>query len=908
MKRAKAIYGALLHGYPAPFRHEYGDQMSLMFTEQLDEARRARAWKRETLLWLQAVRDLFTIAPKEHWHVIQQDLRHAVRTMIARPGFAVIAILSLALGIGANTAIFSLWNSVLYGSLPMVGNPEGLVMLTIPTSSGLWRGRWDSRTEGPRPWVSYAEFLDLRDHATSFASLMASESSLSEWQVRIDGGAPEEIRGRLVSGAFFQVLGVRPALGRLFTTREDEGEPPYAVISHAYWRRRLGGRPDVLGRSLTLSNTPVTIVGVAPAGFVGESSGQQPDLWLPLRLQPRVIRGSDWLRETPPDKVMWLHVFGRLKPGVTHAQAEAEANAVLQSNLEAFYGATTEERRREFLDQRLVLSSGARGSSGTLEQFSSSLSMLLAAVGILLLIACANLANLLLARGAARQSEIAIRVSLGASRGRLVRQLVTESLALAAMGGVAAIAVAYALHGVFLGMLQEAEPVFFVDLNVNVQVLTFGLAATLAAAFAFGLLPAWQMTRGDTAAHLKDHSRGAIGSVREMGSSRWLVSVQLALALPLLVAAGLLARTVYNLQNPDLGFRTERLLLAHVSMGELVLDVTRRDNLLREMRARLQRIPGVDTASFSMLGVLTSAMSTATIDVEGSALTSERGRDSALDRVAAGYFTTLGIPLRIGRDIADTDRIDSPRVTIVNEAFVERYFSGRHPLGLRVTTIDDNGGRVPYEVVGVAVDAHTHALRGEVEPRFFVPAEQRPSLGTTRTFLIRTFSSPAPLIPAVREALDQIDPGISVTDVSPTEDRIAVLTAEERTIARLASIFSVVALTLAAIGLYGVLSFGIARRASEIAIRIALGARPRRVVAMILRESFALVVAGLAAGGALGYLGSRLIANRLYGVRPDDPLTMGTATAVLIVVALGAAYLPARRASRVDPIAVLHQG
>jgi predicted permease len=427
------------------------------------------------------------------------------------------------------------------------------------------------------------------------------------------------------------------------------------------------------------------------------------------------------------------------------------------------------------------------------------------------------------------------------------------------------------------------------------------------AALAFGLLPAWQMTRGDAAAHLKDHSRGAVGSVREMRSGRWLVSVQLALSLPLLVGAGLLVRTVYNLQNPDLGFRAERLLLARVNLGEIVQDVTRRDNLLREMRTRLERIPGVESASFSMLGLLSSAMSTATIDVEGSALTGERGRDSALDRVGAGYFTTLGIPLRIGRDIADTDRLDSPRVTVVNEAFVERHFSGRHPLGLRVTTIDDNDVRVPYEVVGVVADAHTHALRGEVEPRFFVPAEQRPSLGTTRTFLIRTFSSPAPLIPAVREALDEIDPGISVTAVSSTEDQIAVLTAEERTIARLASIFGVVALTLAAIGLYGVLSSGIARRASEIAIRIALGARPRRVVSMILRESFALVVAGLAAGGALAYVGSSLIANRLYGVAPDDPVTLATATAVLIVVALSAAYLPARRASCVDPIAVLHQ-
>jgi len=402
--------------------------------------------------------------------------------MAVKPAFTVVAILSLALGIGANTAIFSLWNGVLYAPLPGVHRPEGLVLLTDPGASGMVRGR----LSGARRWLSYAEFERLRDHATGFSGLMASQSRLNTWQVRVDGGSPEETNGRLVSGEFFGVLGVHPAIGRLFTITEDRGEPASAVISHAYWQRRFGGRPDVIGKTLIVRDTPVSIVGVTPAAFVGETSGKQPDLWLPLRLQPRVLPGGDWLHEKPPDKVMWLHVFGRLKPDMTYAPAEAQANAVFQTGLESFYGA---ERRHELGDQRLRLQPGARGASASRDELSSSLTMLLASAGVLLLITCANLANLLLARGAARHTEIAVRVSLGASRQRLIRQLVTESLALATTGGIAAIAVAYVMHGALVRMLQETEPGFFTGFAFTLPVLVFVLAATLVAALVFGALP-----------------------------------------------------------------------------------------------------------------------------------------------------------------------------------------------------------------------------------------------------------------------------------------------------------------------------------------------------------------------------------------------------------------------------------
>lgn len=907
MMRAKAVYRALLHCYPAAFRHEYGDQMLLMFAEQLSVARRTGGHLEQAALWVHTIWDALTIAPKEHGHLLLQDLRYALRTMTAKPSFSAVAVLSLALGIGANTAIFSLWNSVLYSSLPAVHEPWQLVMLSNPDASGMWTGRWDGRTDGPRSWLTYGEFEQLRDHAEGFSALMASQSSFITWQVRFEGSASEEARGRLVSGGFFQVLGVSPAIGRLFMTADDGAETPSAVISYNYWQRRFGGRSDVLGKTLTVRNARLTIIGVAPPRFVGETSGQQPDLWLPLRLQPGVLPGNDWLHERP-DKVMWLHVFGRLKPGVGLAHAEAQANAVFQAGLESFYGGTlSEERRREFLDQRLRIRPGARGASPTRSEFSHSLTALLAAVGLLLLIVCANLANLLLARGARRKPEIALRLSLGASRERLIRQLVTESLALAAVGGVAAIAVAYVFHGALVRMLAESDPRFHMSFALDPLVLAFVLAATLAAALVVGVLPASQVTKIDAGATLKEQSRGAIGSFRQMRSGRVLVSLQLALSLPLLVGAGLLARTAYNLQRADLGFPAERLLLVRVDLREAAADNTRLDSLLRELLGQFQRIPGVRAASFSHLGVFTGGNSSATIEVEGYAPKGDNDRGSARDAVGPGYFSTLGVPITLGREILESDGGDAPKVCVINEAFAKRFFDERNPIGMRLTSVDDEDIRTVYQVVGVAKNARTQSLRGDVEPRYFLPAKQPPPSATSPTFLIRTATDIAPVTAAVRETIQRVDAALPIMSARSIEEQMTPLTAQDRTTAELAVVFGFVALTLAAIGLYGVISYGIAGRTGEIAIRIALGAQRGRVIAMILRETFGLVGAGLALGGGLAYAASRLIDSQLYGVAPQDPLTLAMATALLLLVALSAAYLPAQRASRLDPMAALRQ-
>ena len=832
-----------------------------------------------------------------------QDLRYAWRTMASSPGFSAVAILSLALGIGANTAIFSLWNGVLHATLPAVQRPEQLVMLSNPDDSGSWTGRSD----GVRRWLTYEEFEQQRDNAEVFSAVMASQSSLSSWQARFEGDAWEEISGRLVSGGYFQTLGVGAAIGRVFTAAEDRTATPDAVISDDFWRRRFGGRSDVLGKTFIVRRTTFTIIGVASRGFIGETSGQQPDLWFPLRMQPSVLPGRDRLRDSPPVKAMWLHVFGRLKPNVTTTQAEARANAIFQAGLESFYGAAASgERRRQLLNQRLQVRPGARGASSTRREFSQSLTALLAAVGVLLLIACANLANLLLARGTARKPEIAVRLSLGASRGRLIRQLVTESLALAAMGAAAAIAVAAILHGALVRMMAESDSDFRIAFALDPLVLAFALAATFTATLLFGVLPAWQVTKTDVGASLRELTRGAIGRFGQLRSGRVLVSLQLALSLPLLVGAGLLARTVHNLQRADLGFPADRLLLVRVDLGEAGYDSARQGSRLRDLVEEIQRIPGVRAMSFSQLGVFSGGESASTIEVEGYTPNTDDDRESALDVVGPGYFATLGAPMALGRDILESDQAGAPNICVINEAFVKRYFETRNPIGMRMTVIDE-GKRTAYQVVGVAKNVRTHDLRGAVEPRYFLSAAQRPASATSPTFLIRTTTETAPVMAAVRKTIQRFDAALPIVSAASIEEQIAPLTAQDRTTAQLAVVFGCVALTLAGIGLYGVLSYGIARRTGEIAIRIALGARPARVISMILGETIGLVAFGLGLGGALAYPASRLIDSRLYGVAPQDLLTLTLSTGLLVVVAIGAAYLPARRASKLDPMAALRQ-
>jgi predicted permease len=895
--RRVGVYRTLLWCYPASFRREYGTEMVRAFAEQVREAR-GRGWRAEASIWLHTVLDLFSTAPREHAYVMRNDLRYAARTLASNPAFAAVAILSLALGIGANTAIFSLLNSIRLSALP-VSNPHELVILTDPGSAGVAVGRWG----GERGLLTYGEFEQLRDQSASFSGLMACQSSLERVQARVDGGEPEEIQARMVSAEYFTTLGVSAALGRLFGEDERaEGGAPHAVISYDYWQRRLGGRADVLGVKMVIRQGAFTIVGVTPPSFFGETVGQRADAWLPLSMQATLLPGRDWLHDTPGDvaKVMWLHVFGRLKPGTTIEQAQAEVNPIFQRGLATYYGgsALTPADQKRFLDQRLRLRPAGTGASQIRGQFSEPLLMLLAAAALVLLIACANLGNLLLARTTARSREISVRLALGASRGRLMRQLLTESLLLALLGGLTGLAAAFVLRA---GLLRLVSDSIVLPTTPDARVVGFAFTLTLAAGLMLGLLPALRATKTNAAAGLKEQGRGLTGSAAWLRVGKFVVVGQLALSLPLLVSAGLLVRTLTNLQQVDLGYAKERLLMVRVDVQTAGYEEPRRLALFEQLLHRIRVVPGVAAVTYSEHGLFTGNDSGDRVVVEGYVPQGDDDEGSSWDTLGPGYFSTLGIPIMLGRELSQQDQRAGSNVCVINEAFAKQFFEGRNPLGMHVTRVFGDQ-QDTCRIVGVAGDSRSRArsIRGEIEHRFYLPA----TAPGTVSFAIRTPTEPSNVIADVRRAVLQVDPNLPIT-ARPLTELLDERMVQDTLLARLSIAFGIVALLLSAIGLYGVLSYGVARRTNEIGIRKALGAQHGAVMAMILRETGVLLVVGLAAGVALSAAGIRLITSRLYGLEPTDPVTFAVALAVLSCVALVAAGLPAYRASRVDPLVAL---
>ena len=721
--------------------------------------------------------------------------------------------------------------------------------------------------------------------------------------VRVDGGAPEEIGARMVSAEYFSTLGVPALLGRTFAAADDPAEP-YAVISYAYWQRRFGRRADILGTKMAIRQGVFSIIGVAPPSFFGETVGQRPDVWLPLTVQPAVLPGRDWLHDKPGDvgKVMWLHAFGRLKPGITVEGAQAAANVVFQQGLAAYYGSVlTPESRKEFLNQRLTLRPAATGASQLRAQFAEPLTMLLTAAGLVLLIACANLGNLLLTRATARTREISVRLALGASRGRLMRQLLTESIVIAFAGGVAGLAMAWILRA---GLLRLVSDSVELPAAPDTRVLVFVFGLTLVAGVTLGLLPCLRIMGMNAVAGLKEQGRGLTSSVAWLRAGKLIVVGQLALSLQLLVGACLLLQTLYNLQQVDLGYAKERLLIVEVDPETGGYEPSRRLALFQRLLERVRSAPGVRAATYSNNGLFSGSDSGDQVVVEGYTRKGDSDRNSRYNHVGPQYFSTLGIPLLLGREITERDQPSSGKVCVINEAFAKLFFAGRNPLGMHVTQVYANQ-RNTFEVVGVARHSRGNNLRGDVEHRYYVPAAQPIDAQDGASFAIRTVAEPSSVIATVRRAILTADPNLPITVARPLGEIIDDRMVQDRLLARLSIAFGVVALLLSAIGLYGILSYGVARRTNEIGIRKALGAQHGAVMAMILRETGLLLVVGLVTGAALSVAGMRLIASRLYGLAPTDPLAFGAAIAVLIGVALLAAGLPAHRASRVDPLVAL---
>jgi predicted permease len=899
--RSADVYRALLWCYPAQFRHEYGREMTRAFTSQLQDAR-AQSGRAVAAVWAGALVDLAPTAIREHTHVMRQDLRHAVRILAATPGFTAVAVLSLALGIGANTAIFSLLDSVLFKTLP-VSNPHELVMLTDPESSGTSVGS----EGGDRSLMTYPEFLALQSGMpASFSALLASDSSLKEIQARVAGGDREPLKLRMVSASYFSALGVPTVLGHSFDSASEPaaGTAPVAVISYDFWKEHFGGDPEVLGRTIALRSGVLSIIGVAPEWFSGETVGERPDAWVPLAMQGAVLPGRDWLHDTPGsvEKVMWLHVFGRLRPGVSRDTAQANANVVFQQGLAAYYGTLADANMRKgFLNQRLVVRDAATGASWIRGNFAEPLVVLLAAAGLVLLIACSNLGNLLLARATARSREMAVRLALGASRGRVVRQLLTESLCLAAAGGAAGLGAAVLMRAALIRLVSDP-----IDLppTLDLRTLAFVLVVSLVTGLLMGLLPALRTTRTNPLTGLREQGRGVAGSAAWLRVGRLVVVAQLALSLPLLVGAGLLARTLVNLQHVDLGYSRDDVVTVRVDAESAGYDIARNTVAFERILAGIRALPSVRVATYSNNGLFGGGDNGDRIVVEGYTSKGDGDRGSRYDAVGPGYFSTLGVPILLGREITDADRPESRQVCVINETFAKDYFAGRNPIGMHVTQ-QYGEDKHTYEIVGVAADSRQNRLRAPIEHRFYTPVTQPAAAINAVSFIVRPHGTPASAMADIRRVVQQLEPGMPIVAARVLSEAIDRRIGQDRLLARLSIAFGVVAALLVAIGLYGVLSYGVARRTNEIGIRKALGARPATLIGMILRETGWLLVGGLVAGAAVSVASLRLIQSRLYGLSAADPATIATAVAGLAAVAALAAWLPAHRASRVDPLTAL---
>jgi predicted permease len=826
-----------------------------------------------------------------------QDLAYALRTFRRSPTFTVVAVLSLALGIGANTAIFSLINALLLRQLP-VQEPERLVAVGDPSRVGsLSTGNVRSDL------MSVPMYEEIRDQNHVFSSVFAS-GRVGRLSAGIEpSGEPESARGRLVSGNYFSVLGVRAVRGRTFTAQEDgaPGSAPIVVISHAYWKRRFAQDPQVIGRRITLNNHPFTIIGVVPPGFFGDIVGAAPDLWIPLSMQPQVNPGRDYHDRWDTS---WLLLMGRLAPGASLEKARAEINVLFPRIVKEHTGSGISDQLLPGPDQmRVEVTSGAAGFSYLREELSQPLFTLMAMVALVLLVACANVANLMLERALARQKEIAVRLALGAGRARLIRQLLTESVLLSVLGGALGLLFAFWASKALLQLVAGGAAAS-VDLRPDLPILGFTAAIAILTGILFGLAPALRSTRVELAPTLKESARSVAG---QGAGGRWslgklLVVVQFALSLLLVMGAGLFLRTLQNLERLDLGYDRNSLLLLNVEPVAAGYEGARLETFPRELIDQLQALPGVRAATFSENGIFSGTESGTTVRIEGVQSPDGDGLGVAYDCIGAGYFQTIGIPLAAGRDITLQDGPGAPYVAVINEAMAQKYFAGVSPLGKRIVVTGPPDQE--YEIVGVARNARDHDLRGAVEPRLYIPLVQSGDIGIDINLEIST-REPAALIEPVRQAIRAYDPNLPIREIDTLSSMVVETIANERTIARLAVIFGLLALVLAAIGLYGVISYSIARRINEIGIRMALGARRPLVLWMILRETLLLALAGIALGVPAALGSTRVVASRLFGLSAWDPATLATAIGILILVALGAGLIPGSRATRVSPVQAL---
>jgi predicted permease len=826
-----------------------------------------------------------------------QDIRYGIRMLLKKPGFTVVAVLSLALGIGANTAIFSLLDAVMLKTLP-VEQPEHLVLFGNGENIGMTNSFPDESWD----LFSYPFYRQVQQRTDVFSGVAALLSI--PWNVHgfvNSGGDIEQLQVQLVSGSYFPVLGVNAGLGRVLTEADDQnpGGHPVTVVSYAWWQQRLGGDPSAVGKTITIDNVAYTIVGVAPREFFGTTVGSAPDLWIPLAMEKQMPPGH-WDGRNVED-FQDLYLIGRLKPGVTSQQASPAVNLLFTQSLQARAGARPNAQRLKDIEAaHIQLTPVSRGLSTLREQFSLSLRVLMGVVALVLLIASANVANLLLAHGAARSREFAVRLAVGAGRMRLVRQLFTESALLALLGGLIGIGLSWWGSRLLLLMASDGPEALPVDITPNLRVLVFTIVVSALCAIVFGTAPALRASRVEPNTSLKGGK--TLNALRNPLGKAFVVA-QVALSLLLLVGAGLFVRTLINLQNIPSGFKQENAMLFMIdtSAKGYKADDPRLPGMLSEVEQKVKQVPGVQAAAFAFV-TFNQGFWTGTAYTREDTLPENETRAVRNNIVGPDFFAAMGIPIVEGRGFGPQDTKSSQPVAVVTESMVRKFFPTGSPVGKRFG-IDGRESSEQIEVIGVVKDAKYGNLKEQFKPMAFYPYVQRPEvLGN----LVVRYSGPASaVVPQVRQTIRQIDRNLPVDDVVSLSDQIGRSLVQQKLVARLASFFGLLALLLACVGLYGVMSYGVARRTNEIGIRMALGAQGRSVLWLVLREALLLVVIGLVVGVLASLVLTKTAASLLYELKPNDPLTIVLATLILSAVALIAGYLPARRAARVDPMIAL---
>jgi predicted permease len=910
----------------ADWRQEW--EAELQYREALLAEWEQLNWRgKRDLLWhsVGAFLDALYLQPRRLEDEMFQDLRYGARMLLKHKGFTLVAVLSLALGIGANTALFSVVDVVLLRTLP-VAEPERLVVFAWYAGQPFRVGGMSGTSNVPRPpgtrglsLFRYDVFGKMRQaHATADSPLSNLFAFAPLRQLNaVVGEQAEIINGQAVSGDYFAGLGLQPSLGRAITGADDKpGAAPVVVLSHQFWQERFGANPAVIGQTLKLNQQTFTIIGVTPPAFTGTLQvDYHHAVTIPLNQEPLLGERSRLV------DTWWLNLMGRLKPGATYEQARDSLNGTFQAAaLEVMPPPrkASEPAQLEPKDYpRLIAESGSRGMLDQRRRYSTTIYGLFIVVALVLLIACANVANLLLARSALRGAEISVRLAVGASRWRLVRQLLTESVLLAGLGGAVGVLFAFWGKGALATLADRNTGILpnEVDLNLNWRVLVFTLAVSLLVGVLFGLAPAWRATRLDLATSLKQ-SRRTTGAVSRL--SRGLIVVQVALSLLLLVGAGLFIRTLYNLQQINLGFNQENLLLFRLQPQQAGYKDERLVRFYEQLLARLDNLPGVRAATFGRVPLIAADNYVNTVLLPGE--TEKTAADHPVNRQMAreNYFATMEIPLLRGRGFTAQDDERAPQVAIVNQSFAQQFFPNADVLGQRVT-FPRNKREV--EIVGVVADTKYMSQREELKPLLYAPWRQEQSVIGEMHFALRTVGEPAALAAAVRQVVRDLDSNLPVTELSSQTARAQATLGQERLSARLLSFFGGLALLLAAIGLSGVLAYSVAQRTNEIGLRMALGAQTLDVLRLVIWQGMKLVLMGLAVGAACGYGLQRLLAGQyftnsswqrqmaqqLYGVQGTGPTTFAVIAALLVLVALMACWLPARKAAQVDPLEALRQ-